>query len=412
MNNGPVEIVASKTSRIPIYNGKHHGKDSFMLAWYADGQRKRERFYSLEEARQRAREVIKELSSGTAHAATFTPAQAALIAEVTQQLREINVKLSVAVREYAEAHRILAGSGTVVDAAIAFARDAARRRLPRKSVSEVVDEFLASIKSTGLSQRYLLDCKSRLRRAAGAFQMNIGDVATGDIEFWLAKGNRSPRSFNNDRNALVTLFNFAKRRGSLPRDIETAAELVSKRKDVGGEIQILTPEMFANLLSQTPETFIPYVALGGLAGLRTAEIVRLDWREVDFAQGHILVTAQKSKTASRRLAPLCESLKQWLLPLAKAGGKVMPFADEQSMMNRWTKVKAGMKNVHVPTNALRHSFCSYRLALLEDAAKVSLEMGNSPAKVFRNYRQLVTKAQAETWFAISPVASGEILKIA
>jgi integrase len=412
MNNGPLEIVASKTSRIPIYTGKHHGKDSFMLAFYADGQRKRERFYSLEEARQRAREIIKELSSGAAHASTFTPAQVSVIAEVTQQLRQINVKLSVAVREYAEAHRILAGSGSVVEAAIAYARDAARRRMPRKSVAEVVEEFLASIQTTGLSQRYLRDCKSRLRRAAGAFKMNIKDLAPEDLEFWLAKGTRSPRSFNNDRNALVTVFNFAKRRGYLPRDTETAAELVSKRKDVGGEIQILTPEMFANLLSQTPETFIPYVALGGLAGLRTTEIARLDWREVDFAQGHILVTAQKSKTASRRLAPLCESLKQWLLPLAKSGGKVMPFADEQFMMNRWTKVKAGMKNVHVPTNALRHSYCSYRLALLEDAAKVSLEMGNSPAKVFRNYRQLVTKAQAQAWFSVAPVVSTKVVKIA
>jgi hypothetical protein len=33
-----------------------------------------------------------------------------------------------------------------------------------------------------------------------------------------------------------------------------------------------------------------------------------------------------------------------------------------------------------PSYALRHSYASYRLAQIQDAAKVALEMGNSPQK--------------------------------
>ena len=56
-------------------------------------------------------------------------------------------------------------------------------------------------------------------------------------------------------------------------------------------------------------------------------------------------------------------------------------------------------------NALRHSFCSYRLADVKSAAQVSLEAGNSPQMVFRHYRELVTEKGAKAWFAITPEAA-------
>ena len=60
-------------------------------------------------------------------------------------------------------------------------------------------------------------------------------------------------------------------------------------------------------------------------------------------------------------------------------------------------------------NALRHSFCSYRLAEVKSAAQVSLEAGNSPQMVFRHYRELVTEQEAKAWFAITP-ATAKALK--
>jgi hypothetical protein len=40
--------------------------------------------------------------------------------------------------------------------------------------------------------------------------------------------------------------------------------------------------------------------------------------------------------------------------------------------------------------------------LVESAAKVALEMGNSPRKLFTNYRELVTPEDAAAWFAVAP----------
>jgi hypothetical protein len=56
-------------------------------------------------------------------------------------------------------------------------------------------------------------------------------------------------------------------------------------------------------------------------------------------------------------------------------------------------------------NALRHSFCSYRLAEVKNAAQVSLEAGNSPQMIFQHYRELVTEQEAGAWFGITPEAA-------
>jgi hypothetical protein len=53
-------------------------------------------------------------------------------------------------------------------------------------------------------------------------------------------------------------------------------------------------------------------------------------------------------------------------------------------------------------NGLRHSFISYRLAVLHDTARVALEAGNSPEVIFGHYRELVTPEAAKAWFDVKP----------
>ena len=46
---------------------------------------------------------------------------------------------------------------------------------------------------------------------------------------------------------------------------------------------------------------VPMLAIGAFAGLRDAEIKRLDWNEVDLSRGHIEIKAAKAKSARRRI---------------------------------------------------------------------------------------------------------------
>ena len=79
----------------------------------------------------------------------------------------------------------------------------------------------------------------------------------------------------------------------------------------------------AKLFKHADEDIIAFLAIGAFAGLRHAEILRLDWSEIDLAGGLIEVKAAKAKTASRRLVPISANLKKWLAPRHQGFGKVV-----------------------------------------------------------------------------------------
>ncbi|MBU6400831.1 MAG: hypothetical protein KGS61_10965 [Verrucomicrobia bacterium] len=70
------------------------------------------------------------------------------------------------------------------------------------------------------------------------------------------------------------------------------------------------------LLTAARPEMVPWLVIGAFAGLRSAELQRLDWSEVNLAERHIEIKASKSKTAARWLAPITDNLARWLAPYA------------------------------------------------------------------------------------------------
>jgi integrase len=195
----------------------------------------------------------------------------------------------------------------------------------------------------------------------------------------------------------------------LPRGEETEAEFSTRYDDKGGKIGIYTPEQFRILLTNIDERFLPFIALGGFAGLRSIEILRLDWQDIWFDKGVIEVGKDKAKTATRRLPPILPPLEAWLKPHAKWSGRVIPNVRDEFHFTRRFKAATdklvdadGRPLVRMVHNGLRHSFCSYRLAVTKSAAQVALEAGNSPKMLFENYRELVTENDALAYFGTFP----------
>jgi len=79
-------------------------------------------------------------------------------------------------------------------------------------------------------------------------------------------------------------------------------------------------------------------------------------------------------------------------------------------LNKQRKLQK-LKPVAWKHNALRHSFISYRVADIQNVNQVALEAGNSPAMIFKHYRELVTPDEAKTWFGIVPEQSGNIVPL-
>src|SRR5207237_8288003 len=117
---------------------------------------------------------------------------------------------------------------------------------------------------------YLSDLGLRCGRFSEAFAVPIASVTAGDVRTFLDSLEVQPRTHNNFLVAVGTLFKFAKARGYLPRDHDELAA-VEPVKEEAGVIDIFTPAEMFRLLEAAPKDFLPALAVGAFAGLRSAE---------------------------------------------------------------------------------------------------------------------------------------------
>jgi integrase len=207
----------------------------------------------------------------------------------------------------------------------------------------------------------------------------------------------SGRTKNNYIQAINVLFEYAKKQKYLPRDHDVL-DNVESAAESDFVIEIFTPEELEKLLKHADEALVPVLALGAFAGLRTAEIERLEWPEVNLARKLIEVKAHKAKTRARRLVPITKNLAACLKPHAAKEGKVWPHSAPYLFELQAEAAKgAGVEWKH---NALRHSFISYRLAIVKNVDQVAMEAGNSAQMIFQHYRELVTEENAAAWFGL------------
>jgi integrase len=90
----------------------------------------------------------------------------------------------------------------------------------------------------------------------------------------------------------------------MSRDQKTNAEFSRRADQKGSDIGIYRPDELKIFLEHIESAFVPYIAIAAFAGLRSAEIARLDWAEVKLDRGHIEINAAKAKTASQRPHPV------------------------------------------------------------------------------------------------------------
>jgi integrase len=403
-----MKIVKTGNARVKIYKGESGGYDLFTVVHYRDGKRIRENFRKERDATRRAQEIATAIEKGRVEVLQLTNSDRESYLAATRALQPLGIPLHVAIEEFVAARTQLSGDSILAAVKEHLAR---KRNVQERRADQVVDELLADYRKSRdkgeLRPKYVYQISSDLTRFKNAFHVNISAVTPALIEDWLKGQDITARTRNNLRASIVTLFNFAKRRGYLPRGIRTDADDVPRAKERGGKIGILTPKQLASVISKVPADVQLYLALGAFTGMRTSEILRLDWSQVNFDRAHITVAPEKAKTATRRLVPIQPNLMQWLAPYRGRTGHVF-----DKYVNEHAIALVGSHGIAWPHNCLRHSYASYRLAAVPDAARVALEMGNSPQKLMTNYRELADEHDAKAWFAIMPKRSKKIVQFA
>ncbi len=341
------------------------------------GHRRWRKFFAVKaqaEAYAHLRKV--ELANVGTQGAALTQGQRAEYIDCVKELEPYNVRLREAIK-------------------MLLPTLAARRQ--SVSLEPAVAAMITAQKEDGASDRHLEDLRSRL----GQFQRAspgrlLATITSVEIDDWLRGLSVANITHNNFRRVVGGLFSFGCMRKWCA---ENPINAVGKAKVKGGKIGILSPEQIAKLLTNAPADMVPALAIGAFAGLRRAEIERLDWSEVRSKKNLIEVAAAKSKTAARRFVPIRANLTAWLTPLAQKEGPVCP-SNYQAHLNT-AREAADLSGKNWPKNALRHSFASYHAARFQDAGKLAAEMGHTtPATVFQYYRELVEPRNAARYWKV------------
>jgi integrase len=385
--------ISNGKQTVKLYCSVNRGKAMYQLAYYMGGRRVQKNFADKAEAKRVARQILGGLTNDAeAVEAMATPELESLVA--ARRVLAPNYALHLAVEEHAQAISRL-GKASLREAVEFFLRHN-RADMPRLPLSEISEQFGASREQSGLSPHYIFLCRKFTRQLAEAFPgLCLSDLTTAALDKWLGGLKLGATTKNDMRRVLGTCGNWAERHGHLLKGSSPFPGMV-RYKEEKAAVSIFTPEQIASLLTKADATLRPFIALGAFAGLRTAELQRLDWNEIDLERGFITVAASKAKTRRRRLVPISDNLKLWLTPIRQASGPICVHVCAQHAAKTKCEGFAWAKN------GLRHSFISYRLAILHDTARVALEAGNSPQVIFSHYRELVTPEAAKAWFDVKP----------
>lgn len=392
-NKSTPKCIRWGSASVKIYTCDDKGVPLHAVTYYDHNKvRHKKSFRNLEEAEHEAKCIAEQLAKAEPKPLMLRDSDRYAYRRATELLQPFGIPVDVAVFHLVEALKLIPLT-EIVQAARHFGQSA--KKIMEKPVKEVVEEYIG-LKS--LTSRYhLKDVRSRLNRFAKSFNCSISHVSSDEIQEFLQKLVVTARTRNNYRAVIGGLFNHARKRSYVPPD-HPGVNHIAKIPIPPKEVEVFTVDEISLLLNGASEELLAALAIAAFAGVRTEEIKRLQWDDVNLTERHIVIRAANAKTKRRRLVPISDNLHAWLKPLYEAGSKVVRYA---VLGNQFLKLAARVK-LKWKRNGLRHSFVSYRLALLDNVHKVAREAGNSPRIIETNYEKCVTREEAKRYFAVYP----------
>jgi integrase len=381
-----VKAMRPRKIKVRQYKDKKRPHLKFVVNYRETGRRKRTFFETKDQANSFAGFKNAERQRNGMEHAEFPTALRVMAQNAVDQLRPFGKTIADAVHHY-----------------IAYLKANEKSC----AATQLVEELTKAKKADGVSERHLRDIRIRLGKFAEKFDGRmVATITSKEIDIWLRSLPVAPLTRNHYRQLVVLAFNFAVRCNYA---VTNPAVGAAKAKVVNQAPGILSVTETARLLEAATSDVLPYLAIGLFAGLRRAELERLDWNEIDFESGLIEVKAEKSKTAQRRFVTMQPNLREWLLPLRRHNGNVTPANGFRQLFEQ-VREAAGI--TEWPENALRHSFASYHLAQFKNAAATALELGHHDSRVtFAHYRELVKPKEAERYWHIRPATKEKVVQL-
>lgn len=263
--------------------------------------------------------------------------------------------------------------------------------------------------------RRVLRC---LRTMAKDFSgRRVADIEAAELaQWWTKRGDGlSDKSKHDLRAHLVAFWRWCLREHLAGTDPVTVAERIPPIGTGKGERQVWTAHDLRRLLASVDTRWRVWVVLGAFAGMRPEEVSPptkggakkrhkrgLHCEDIDWTFGAISIPPEVSKVDTPRRVPFNEALRAGLAWAGIEPGMTGPVCPvnpaEDGELKRLGKVLFGAAGW--PRNALRHSYGSYRNAIIRDLPRLAEEMGTSVAMLHRNYHNPQPDELGREWFGV------------
>ncbi len=236
----------------------------------------------MTEAKREGERIVREKALGTLAVSAISAVDRIALEGALAEMAKADgtatatvPRLIEAVRDYATARVALPKGATLAEAAKFFA-ERHPASMPRKTVAEVVAEFIADRQSAGCSEIHLRDLRIRLaQQFAMAFAVRMGALTAPLVQAYIygLKNTRtgkpaSNRSKENMLRCVVSLANFARRMKYVPAELALELSEIPTPKKQHKPIGIYTPAEITKLLAAADSEIIPALAIAAFADLR------------------------------------------------------------------------------------------------------------------------------------------------
>lgn len=331
-------------------------------------------------------------------------------------LQPHGLSVDAAARLLSDAARFAGGAESIIEACRNFSQSGGTLR--NAATAEVVAHFIRHLSSDGVSDLYLTPMKADLAKFTARFPGQFATVQTSAMEDWLREMPVGLRRRRNLRDKLVAIFNFARDNNYLASGLRTEAEKIKRPKVARKAPAIYSPHELDLILTQCVQPsdkkvgrkdymdFLPSIVIAAFAGLRWAEIQRLDWRDVHWEDG-VIAVGDENKTGYR-LAPIQPNLMTWIASYRNSTGPVcLEKRPDHALHSIRSRAGIPGRDRHY-ANALRHSCITYRVAVIKNMPQVAVESGNSVPEIRRSYNRASLEKIGLQWFGMVRDASNVV----
>ena len=394
-----------------IHKTKQFPTRKELVAWVQDEQRIRAKQRKLTKRAEKRGDSVVTLSH-------LSPAERAAIAQAVETIRKAGGRVEA-----------------LADAAQSFA--SIQLTGAKKTVAEIVQEHLALLEKTARPAT-VRDRRWNLEAFAKQYGGELAAAITPTmINAFTLEIPKRPTQAARWRSVRA-LFNFAVAQGYMDEPPTERAKKI--KQEIPDEISVLSPaevqEVMRRALQMEPR-LVPYLAIGIFAGLRPEnELGRLDWDKINLKSRTITVTGKNAKTKKKRAVPISDNLAAWLetVPEAERAGEIYYYrralrrvlgqeqaakaekrAELEAQAAREGRKLSGPTPDETPApevlrwgqDIMRHTFGSYRQAVIKNINQLCEEMGNTPSIARAHYLDPPEAEQAAEFWAITPASVTE-----